>query len=98
MIEWLGMLGLGLGIKAGADAAQSATNRGVRSATRAVTKAGKAALQLLDERGPYQPLERDARGGCTLLVNAHDDEITVDDGVRVHVRCKKCGRVARGSA
>lgn len=98
MIEWLGMLGLGIGIKAAADSVDAAAKKGVRRATRAVTKAGKAALEHIDQRGPYQPLERDARGGCTMFVNGHDDEIIEDDGVRVHVRCKKCGRVAKGSA
>lgn len=98
MIEWLGMLGLGVGIKVAADATDATAKRTVRRASKAVTKLGKAALDHIDEAGPYQPLERDARGGCTMLVNGHDDEVTLDDGVRVHVRCRKCGRVAKGSA
>jgi hypothetical protein len=94
MIELLGILGIGWGIKAAADGVDAAAKRTVRSAKRTVTKAGKAALEHLDERGVYSPLERDARPA----LHAHQDEVIVDDGVRVHVRCKKCGRVLKGSA
>jgi hypothetical protein len=94
MIEWLGMLGLGIGIKAAADGVDGAAKRSVRRATKAVKKAGKAALEHLDERGPYNPLERDPSAG----LHAHQDEVILDDGVRVHVRCTKCGRVQKGSA
>lgn len=94
MIELLGLLGIGWGIKAGADAVDAAAKRSAGRVTKAVTKAGKAALDHLDERGPYQSLERDARGG----LHAHVDEVILDDGVRVHVRCRKCGRVAKSSS
>jgi len=94
MIELLGILGLGWGIKAAADGFDAAAKRTGRRVTKAVTKAGKAALEHLDERGPYQPLERDPSGG----LHAHQDEVILDDGVRVHVRCRKCGRVRKGAA
>jgi hypothetical protein len=94
MLEILGILGIGWGIKKAADGVQSATNTATRKATRAVTNAGQAALRHLDERGPYHPLERDKRAGLC----AHRDETIHDDGTYVEVRCKKCGRTAKGCA
>lgn len=94
MLEYLAMLGLGWAIKGGGDAAQAAANRGVRKATRAVTSAGKAALQHLDERGPGQPLERAVP--CSSAWRGHDYETTYDDGTRVEQRCRSCGHKTRG--
>lgn len=77
MLEYLGILGIGWGIKKAADGVQSATNRGVRKATKAIAHAAETVTV----------------GAC-----AHRDEVTHDDGARVEVRCKKCGRTASGVA
>lgn len=93
MIEYLGMLGLGWGIKKGADAFDAATTRATRKATRAVKSAPAKLGAFLDEadraRGRH-PLERD------YSMCAHDDEILEDYGDIVKVRCRKCGRTAGG--
>ncbi len=94
MLEWLAMGLLGGGILKGADAVQNATNKAARKATRAVSNAGNAALQHLDERGPYQPLERAVP--CSSAWRGHDYETTYDDGTRVEQRCRSCGHKTRG--
>lgn len=95
MLEYLGILGIGWGIKKSGDAAQAAANRTVRSATKAVKNAPAKLGQLLDEaeraRG-RTPLERD------YSMCAHDDEVIEEDGPYVKVRCRKCKRTAKGCA
>lgn len=95
MLEYLGILGLGWGIKKAADGVQSATERGVRSATKAVKNAPAKLGQFLDEADRARgrtPLERD------YSMCAHDDEVIEEDGPYVKVRCRKCKRTAKGCA
>jgi len=101
MLEYLGMLGLGWGIKKGADAAQTAANRTVRSATRAVKNAPAALGEFLDQvdsaRG-RTPLERHPDATCGVPWRPHDDVITYDDGTVTEYRCKRCKRTTRSVA
>lgn len=93
MLEYLGILGLGWGIKKAADGVQSAANSAARKATRAVKNAPAKLGEFLDEaeraRG-RTPLERD------YSMCAHDDEVLEDYGDIVKVRCRTCGRRAGG--
>jgi hypothetical protein len=101
MIELLGILGIGWGIKKVADATQSSTNRTVRSATRAVKNAPAALGAFLDQvesASGRTPLERHPDATCGLPWRPHDDEITHDDGTLTEYRCKRCKRTTRSVA
>lgn len=98
MLEYLGILGIGWGIKKMADAADAAPKVAVRKVKRTLKKANHLIDLAMDNphMGQGDPRNSKLLNHCSIL--GHDDEIILDDGVNLHTRCKRCKKVVKGHA